>query len=67
LIIEPTEEWHTENGMLFRLWRTVDMDPPLTIYVAGCSIPVAALQQPNVDELIALCTPPGTTGSVRPE
>lgn len=53
--------------MAFRLWKTIDVDPPITIYVAGCSVPLAALEQPIAGELIEVCTPPGTTATERPQ
>ena len=53
--------------MAFRLWTTVGVEPPITIYVAGCSVPLGALEQPIAGELIEVCTPPGTTASERPQ
>lgn len=66
LIIEPTEEWHIENGMAFRLWRTVGPHP-ITIYVAGCSVPLAYADDAVAGQVIELCTPEGTSATRAPE
>lgn len=66
LLIEPTDQWHQENGMLFRLWRTVGPNP-ITIYVAGCSVPVAHADDAIAVQVIELCSPAGTTATRAPE